>query len=290
VGVSRRRWFSQKKDEEKTMQDRHTVVAAYNATDEAADGLALARLLAGLTDSEVLIVRVLEGMVESAAPDRATQARVRTTVANTRRSVLAAVPADQSEQIVPVLDPNLVHGLHEAAISNDADYLVLGSSHHSTAGRILIGGSAETVVNNAPCPVGVAPPGFRDAPQLEPAVIGCAYDGSAESADALRSATELASAARLPLRVIAVGHDLDETLDYGESVARGMATDSLTVEKQALSGKPGDALVAETGDGVGLLVMGSRRHGALRRALLGSVSTHVLRHARCPVLITPRHG
>ena len=30
------------------MVDQHTVVAAYNATDEAADGLALARLLGGL--------------------------------------------------------------------------------------------------------------------------------------------------------------------------------------------------------------------------------------------------
>ena len=272
------------------MLDRHTVVAAYNATDEAADGLALARLLAGLTDSEVLIVRVLEGMVETAAPDRATQARVRATVANTRRSVLAAVPADQSEQIVPVLDPSLANGLHDAAVSNDADYLVLGSSHHSTAGRILIGGSAETVVNNAPCPVAIAPPGFRDAPQLEPAVIGCAYDGSAEAADALRSATELASAGSLPLRIIGVGHELDETLDHGEAVAKEMATNALTIEKQTLSGNPGDALVTETDDGVGLLVMGSRRHGALRRALLGSVSTHVLRHAHCPVVITPRPG
>jgi len=35
----------------------------------------------------------------------------------------------------------------------------------------------------------------------------------------------------------------------------------------------------------GLIVMGSRGHGRLRRALLGSVSEAVVRHAHCPVTI-----
>ena len=37
--------------------------------------------------------------------------------------------------------------------------------------------------------------------------------------------------------------------------------------------------------GVGLVVLGSRGRGRLRRALMGSVSTDVLRHAHCSVLI-----
>ena len=36
-----------------------------------------------------------------------------------------------------------------------------------------------------------------------------------------------------------------------------------------------------------LLILGSHGHGVLRRALLGSVSEHVLHHARRPVLILP---
>jgi nucleotide-binding universal stress UspA family protein len=37
--------------------------------------------------------------------------------------------------------------------------------------------------------------------------------------------------------------------------------------------------------GAGLIVMGSRGRGRLRRALMGSVSDSVVRHAHCPVTI-----
>jgi nucleotide-binding universal stress UspA family protein len=37
--------------------------------------------------------------------------------------------------------------------------------------------------------------------------------------------------------------------------------------------------------GVGLIVMGSRGLGGVRRALMGSVSDSVVRHAHCPVLV-----
>jgi len=35
----------------------------------------------------------------------------------------------------------------------------------------------------------------------------------------------------------------------------------------------------------GLVVMGSRGRGGIRRALMGSVSDAVVRHAHCPVLV-----
>ena len=40
--------------------------------------------------------------------------------------------------------------------------------------------------------------------------------------------------------------------------------------------------------GVGLVVMGSRGLGGIRRALMGSVSDSVVRHAHCPVLVMRR--
>ena len=37
--------------------------------------------------------------------------------------------------------------------------------------------------------------------------------------------------------------------------------------------------------GAGLIVLGSRGRGPLRRALMGSVSDSVVRHAHCPILV-----
>ena len=37
--------------------------------------------------------------------------------------------------------------------------------------------------------------------------------------------------------------------------------------------------------GVGTIVMGSRGLGGLRRALMGSVSESVVKHAHCPVFV-----
>lgn len=55
-------------------------------------------------------------------------------------------------------------------------------------------------------------------------------------------------------------------------------------EARLVEGDPADALVAEAGE-ADLIVVGSRGRGNLRSALLGSVSSHVIHHAPCPVVI-----
>ncbi|MCB1005297.1 MAG: universal stress protein [Acidimicrobiales bacterium] len=58
------------------------------------------------------------------------------------------------------------------------------------------------------------------------------------------------------------------------------------VETLVESGDIGPTLCAVAAEqGADLLVVGSRGHGALRRALLGSVSTHLVNHAPCPVVV-----
>jgi nucleotide-binding universal stress UspA family protein len=50
-------------------------------------------------------------------------------------------------------------------------------------------------------------------------------------------------------------------------------------------GKPDEEIVSQAEElGAGLIVIGSRGVSSIRRALMGSVSDSVVRHARCPVL------
>ncbi len=60
-----------------------------------------------------------------------------------------------------------------------------------------------------------------------------------------------------------------------------------SVETVAIEGDPGRALcdlAAESGATV--IVAGSRGRGGLKRAVLGSVSDHLVRNAPCPVLLS----
>jgi|AGTN01.3.fsa_nt_gi Universal stress protein UspA and related nucleotide-binding proteins len=60
-------------------------------------------------------------------------------------------------------------------------------------------------------------------------------------------------------------------------------------EEIIAKGKPADVIVDLAGqNGVDLIVMGSLGMSAIERALIGSVSDKVSRHAKCPVMIV--HG
>lgn len=73
---------------------------------------------------------------------------------------------------------------------------------------------------------------------------------------------------------------LDEALDGLELPA------GVVVDRRAVRGDPSHAL-HEASEGADLVVVGSRRRGALDRIVLGSVSTKVVHHARCPVVVVP---
>jgi len=57
-----------------------------------------------------------------------------------------------------------------------------------------------------------------------------------------------------------------------------------------MTGERRDQAIVHLADeiGAGLIIIGSRGLGGLRRALMGSVSDSAVRHAHCPVLVV-RH-
>ena len=186
----------------------------------------------------------------------------------------------------------------------DADRLiVVGSSHRGAVGTTLAGTVGVRLLDGAPCPVAVAPRGLADAGAWRPAMIGVAFDGSPEARVALEEARQLAHAAKATLQAIAVADVIrspHETVDPDSfrrasqeqaqdwlQEARRILRDDLTIGTRLLFGEPG-AELARLSERLDLLVVGSRGHGPVRRALLGSVSSYLVEHCRCPLIVTPR--
>jgi nucleotide-binding universal stress UspA family protein len=71
-----------------------------------------------------------------------------------------------------------------------------------------------------------------------------------------------------------------------EAVGKVRSAGGTVVEAHLLEGRTAPEIVALAEEiGAGLIVMGSRGRGGIRRALMGSVSDSVMRHAHCPVLV-----
>lgn len=133
-------------------------------------------------------------------------------------------------------------------------------------------------------------------------VVGA--DGSAASVDAVRRAAEQAPLADGALEVLTGWHSpsphavwAGDEID-GDARARALLEDTLTVvhiEKDievTRTARPGHpaAVLTDASSTADLLVVGSRGHDGFAGMVLGSVSTHVAAHARCPVVVVhPMH-
>jgi nucleotide-binding universal stress UspA family protein len=82
----------------------------------------------------------------------------------------------------------------------------------------------------------------------------------------------------------AIGKEVQEILD---NQVRKIEEGGGTVQEAHLRRGRKDEEIVRVGEeiGAGLIVMGSRGLGGVRRALMGSVSDSVIRHAHCPVLV-----
>jgi nucleotide-binding universal stress UspA family protein len=114
-------------------------------------------------------------------------------------------------------------------------------------------------------------------------VTGAGFQGSVMTPEEFEAmASSRRGAARDVLAVTARSLGLD--LDGSDSTAPPGAP---TVRAEVLEGGVGDAICDyATNQGAAAIVVGTRGRRGLRRALLGSVSDHVIRHAPCPVVIS----
>jgi nucleotide-binding universal stress UspA family protein len=135
-----------------------------------------------------------------------------------------------------------------------------------------------------------------------PTTILLATDGSREAGLAATTAVDLANSTNSELHVVHVG-EFEPTLLAQTEVepaqlergaqqlldeqVRGLEEAGGTVKEAHLRlGRADEEIVDLAHEmGAGFIVMGSRGRGRMRRALMGSVSDSVVRHAHCPVTI-----
>jgi nucleotide-binding universal stress UspA family protein len=139
-----------------------------------------------------------------------------------------------------------------------------------------------------------------------PTTILLATDGSKEAELAATTAAELSERTDSELHIIHVGevplvyhperhggyhgdYERAETQarELLEAQVQKVKATGVTVAQAHLKMGRADEEIVELAEsmGVGLIVMGTRGQGGIRRALMGSVSESVVRHAHCPVTI-----
>jgi nucleotide-binding universal stress UspA family protein len=189
----------------------------------------------------------------------------------------------------------------ELAESEAIDVIVVGAPHRGAVGRTVVGSVAEGVLHGAPCAVAVAPHGYAEHGHGPFSLIAVAYDGTPEARAAASRARRLAEARGAVVRILTavppptalpgvVGYTPIEPPEPEGVVEEGVQAvgTRIPVEGKRLDGHPAYTLAQACGDGVDLLVTGSRGYGPAMRVLLGSVSSRLIAEAPCPVMVVPR--
>jgi len=187
-------------------------------------------------------------------------------------------------------------GLHRLTEQLDADLLVVGSTRQGVVGRVAIGDETRAALNGAPCAVAIASRDYAANPTRF-VRIGVGYDFSPEAEEALDVARRLAERDGSELEAVNAVH-MSLTFPRAAAMWASIQPDVLEHSRIAMSeldgvtgtsvlGDPRDELV-RLGRRVDLLVVGSRGYGPVGRMLLGSTSTYLQRHAKCPLLVMRR--
>lgn len=279
-----------------------TIVVGYDGRLEGRDAVALGASLARALDEPLLVASVYQSP-ETALGLSAAELRAR--AEQTAADAAAQAPADLERRHVAVPGRSPAQGLHDFVEEERPTAIVVGSSHRGPHGRVIAGRVASRLFAGSPCPIAVAPRGYARRDDMQLRSIGVGFDDSPESWNAIQRAAALGVAAGATLRVIHALHpviappmapeeserltrDLRASRERALSRAAASVSQDLHAETTLLIGDPVLVLEHEASRGLDLLVLGARGYGPLRRVLLGSVSTEVVCHSPCPVLVVPR--
>ena len=187
-----------------------------------------------------------------------------------------------------------------------ADLIVVGARGHTAVERLLVGSVSSEVVDHANCPVLIV-----RTPRVGRVLI--ATDGSADadaaaafvgSAGIFRDSTvkvlsvvdpgmpwwagispvDGAIAGEVYLGVLDAARR--QAREFASSTAARLGSEHVVAEAAPRGGEVGSTILADASAWhADLVVLGTRGHGMLHRALVGSTSRHVLHHAPMSVLV-----
>jgi nucleotide-binding universal stress UspA family protein len=277
------------------------IVLATDGSEEAELAAQTATALAGKTGSELYVVHVLVLPPEALHDPFGADAREE--FASRGRARLDEMVGRIEASGGAVVGAYFRVGNADAELVDQAEELVaglvvLGSRGLGAMRRALMGSVSDSVVRHAPCPTLVV----RERPLEFPTTILLASDGSEEAKLAGSTAADLAEGTGSELQVVTVGPYLPEIFSPTEEEPARLAREArTTLDEQVASiegsgakvgqahlrlGGAAEEIVALAEDsGAGLIALGSRGRGGIRRALLGSVSERVVHHAHCPVMV-----
>jgi nucleotide-binding universal stress UspA family protein len=263
---------------------RPLLVVGYTVDAASADALALAALLARVTDGSVLLIAASR----SSAGVESDNWRV--PALRLIRGALQRIQPTRVREALAVQPNALTATVLDRAAREASSVIVMGAPSHRYEGRGWR--QVSRVLRAAPRPVALAPAGYRHTTQGGLARVGVAFDGWPEAWHALAQAVGLARATGAELRVLIVG-------DPHTAASREPSTDDASsLEGHAQAARRYlDRVVAELPDGLpargavlygpvaaalaeaarterlDLLVLGSRRLGPAMRVMLGGVSS-----------------
>ena len=290
-----------------------TVVAATDFSEPAEVGLAWAAQVARTHGARLLVVHAVAPpmpVADFAAPPltvdqdlrEAAQARLEAAVGG---EALAGVEAE-----TVLRDGTPAQAVLDVADEVGADLIVVGTRGLTGFRHLLLGSTAERIVQRAKAPVLSVHPG-DPPPAGPPRTILVPTDFSEDAQAALEAATDCLGLAAEGTRVILlhVYHVPAEYRSYGptssfarfteevsesfcgrlEELAAPLRAGDREVEVVCVQGIPPERIVHEAEErGADLIAMGTHGRSGVAHLLLGSTAERVVQHARCPVLTVRR--
>jgi nucleotide-binding universal stress UspA family protein len=261
-----------------------TLVVPLDESTVAERAVPVAAALASVTDAEVLLL-----VVDSAHVTPTTD------VAYLEEQLQRLPAAVRGRRLLELTDEDVGDAIIESAVAEPDPVIIMGTHAHHGAAALLLGSIADRVLRRSPVPVVLVGPHCETDRVGLGAVVVVAVDGSEQDQRLVDVGCDWALAVRASLVTVhvrvPVGVEAGAILPAGAVAAdlaaqrarrAGVDATAITVDAPAVVRGVLDAAVEV---GASCVIVGTRRPGALERALLGSTADGLARHARWPIVV-----